>query len=99
MNAEAIEQAALHCPRSNAPNWRTSCCSVRRGEEEIAQAWHTEAVRRAAEIDSGQTDTVCRRCPCRCASPVAMNYRFHRAAALAEHLDEVAFYEGRLGAD
>ncbi len=30
-----------------------------------------------------------------------MNYRFHRAA-LAEHLDEVAFYEGRLpglGAD
>ena len=36
-----------------------------------------------------------------CACAVAVNYRFHRAA-LAEHLDEVAFYESRLqglGAD
>jgi hypothetical protein len=27
-------------------------------EEEIAQAWHAEAVCRAEEIDSGLTDTV-----------------------------------------
>ncbi len=60
MNAEAIEQAALHLPTQQRAELahKLLLSLEQQDEEEIAQAWHTEAVRRAAEIDSGQTDTV-----------------------------------------
>ncbi len=60
MNTENIEQAALHLPtRQRAELAHKLLLSLEeQNEEEIAQAWHTEAARRAAEIDSGQTDPV-----------------------------------------
>ena len=60
MNAEAIEQAALHLPtQQRAELAHKLLLSLEEvSEDEIAQAWHTEAIRRAAELDSGQADTV-----------------------------------------
>ena len=60
MNAEAIEQAALHLPtQQRAELAHKLLLSLEEvSKDEIAQAWHTEAIRRAAELDSGQADTV-----------------------------------------
>jgi predicted DsbA family dithiol-disulfide isomerase len=60
MNAEAIEQAALHLPTQHRAELahKLLLSLEQQDEEEIAQAWHTEAVRRSAGIESGKTDTV-----------------------------------------
>ena len=60
MNTETIEQTLLDWPvRQRAELAHKLLLSLEdQGEAEIAQAWHAEAIRRAAELDSGQTDTV-----------------------------------------
>jgi putative addiction module component (TIGR02574 family) len=60
MNTETLEQTALHLPvKQRAELARKLLLSLdEQSEEEIAQAWHAEAVCRAEEIDSGLTDTV-----------------------------------------
>ena len=60
MNTETVEQAALHLPaQQRAELAHKLLLSLDDQDEgEIAQAWHAEAIRRAAEIDSGQADTV-----------------------------------------
>ncbi len=60
MNTETLEQAALHLPvQQRAELAHKLLLSLEaQDEDEIAQAWHVEATRRAAEIDSGQDDTV-----------------------------------------
>lgn len=60
MNTETIEQAALQLPiQQRAELAHKLLLSLEEeSDDEIAQAWHTEAIRRAAELDSGQADTV-----------------------------------------
>lgn len=60
MNTETIEQTALQLPmQERAELARKLLLSLEeQNEEEVAQAWNAEAKRRAAELDSGQADTV-----------------------------------------
>ena len=60
MNTETIEETVLHLPmQQRAELAHKLLLSLEEvSEDEIAQAWHTEAIRRAAELDSGQADTV-----------------------------------------
>ena len=60
MNTETIEQTVLHLPmRQRAELAHKLLLSLEeQDEDEIAEAWRIEAVRRAAELDSGQADTV-----------------------------------------
>lgn len=60
MNTETIEHTVLHLPiqqRAELAN-KLLLSLEEQSEDEIAQAWHAEAARRAAEIDSGQADIV-----------------------------------------
>jgi putative addiction module component (TIGR02574 family) len=60
MNTETIEQTVLHLPmQQRAELAHKLLLSLEdQDEDEIAEAWKVEALRRAAELDSGQTDTV-----------------------------------------
>lgn len=60
MNTETLEETALQLPASErAELARKLLLSLEeQSEEEIAEAWHAEAARRASEIDSGLADTV-----------------------------------------
>ena len=60
MNTETIEQAALHLPiQQRAELAHKLLLSLEdQSEDEIAEAWRIEALRRSAEIDSGLADTV-----------------------------------------
>lgn len=60
MNTETIEDTALHLPpQQRAELAHKLLLSLEeQNESEIAEAWRVEALRRAAEIDSGQADTV-----------------------------------------
>jgi putative addiction module component (TIGR02574 family) len=60
MNTETLEQTVLHLPvQQRAALVRKLLLSLEdQNEDEIAQAWHAEAARRAAEVDSGLADTV-----------------------------------------
>ena len=60
MNTEAIEETALHLPpQQRAELAHKLLLSLEElNEGEIAEAWRVEALRRAAEIDSGLVDTV-----------------------------------------
>ena len=60
MNTETIEETVLHLPiQQRAELAHKLLLSLEdQSEDEIAQAWHAEALRRAAELDSGQADTV-----------------------------------------
>ena len=60
MNTETIEATVLHWPSQQraALAHKLLLSLDEQSEDEIAQAWHTEAIRRAAELDSGQADTV-----------------------------------------
>lgn len=60
MNTETLEQSALHLPiQQRAELAHKLLLSLEeQGEDEVAQAWSAEAVRRAAEIDSGQAVVV-----------------------------------------
>lgn len=60
MNTETLEDIALHLPmQQRAELAHKLLLSLEaQNEEDIADAWHVEALRRAAEIDSGEADTV-----------------------------------------
>jgi putative addiction module component (TIGR02574 family) len=60
MNAETLEQTVLHLPiQQRAELARKLILSLEdQNEEEVAEAWHAEALRRANELDSGHADTV-----------------------------------------
>ena len=60
MNTDTIEKSVLDWPvRQRAELAHKLLLSLEdQGEAEIARAWHAEAIRRAAELDSGQADTV-----------------------------------------
>jgi len=60
MNPEKIEETVLNWPmRQRAELAHKLLLSLEdQSEDEIAEAWHIEAMRRAAELDSGQGDTV-----------------------------------------
>jgi hypothetical protein len=60
MNTETFEQTALRLPvQQRAELAHKLLLSLEeQSEDEIAQAWSAVAVKRAAEIDSGQADVV-----------------------------------------
>jgi putative addiction module component (TIGR02574 family) len=60
MNAETLEQTALHLPmQQRAELARKLILSLEQPHEgDVDVAWHTEALRRAHALDSGQDDTV-----------------------------------------
>ena len=60
MNTETLEDTALHLPlKQRAELAHKLLLSLEvQNEDEIAEAWHVEALRRAAEIDSGVADTI-----------------------------------------
>ena len=60
MNAETLEQTALHLPmQQRAELAHKLLLSLEdQNEAEVAEAWHAEAARRSAEIDKGLVDTV-----------------------------------------
>ena len=60
MNTETFEQTALHLPlQQRADLAHKLLLSLEdQPEDEIALAWHAEAQRRSAEIDSGAADVV-----------------------------------------
>lgn len=60
MNTETLEETVLHLPmQQRAELAHKLLLSLEEdSEDEVAQAWHVEAVRRAAALDSGQADTV-----------------------------------------
>ena len=60
MNTETIEDTLLHLPpQQRAELAHKLLLSLEeQSEDEIAEAWRVEALRRSAEIDSGLADTV-----------------------------------------
>lgn len=60
MDAEILEQAALHLPaHQRAELAHKLLLSLdEQSDEDIALSWQAEAARRATEIDQGLTDTV-----------------------------------------
>lgn len=60
MDTDTIEEAALHLPpQQRAELAHKLLLSLEeQNEDEVAEAWRVEALRRAAEIDSGLADTV-----------------------------------------
>ena len=60
MNTETIEDTVLHLPpQQRAELAHKLLLSLEeQSEDEIAEAWRVEALRRSAEIDSGSADTV-----------------------------------------
>ncbi len=60
MNTETIEETVLQLPMQQRAELahKLLLSLEEESEDEIAQAWHAEAARRSAEIDSGVVDTV-----------------------------------------
>ena len=60
MNTETIEDIVLHLPpQQRAELAHKLLLSLEeQSEDEIAEAWRVEALRRSADIDSGLADTV-----------------------------------------
>ena len=60
MNTDTLEEMVLHLPlQQRAELAHKLLLSLEdQNEGEIAEAWRVEALRRAAEIDSGLADTV-----------------------------------------
>jgi len=60
MNTDTLEETVLHLPlQQRAELAHKLLLSLEdQNEGEIAEAWRVEALRRAAEIDSGLADTV-----------------------------------------
>jgi putative addiction module component (TIGR02574 family) len=60
MTAETLEEAALHLPvAQRAELVHKLLLSLEdQSEGDISLAWNAEAERRAADLDSGQSDTV-----------------------------------------
>jgi len=60
MTAETLEEAALHLPMAQRAELvhKLLLSLEEQSEDDIAQAWNAEAIRRAADLDSGQSDSV-----------------------------------------
>jgi len=60
MNTETLERTALHLPlQQRAELAHKLLLSLEeQSEDEIAEAWRVEALRRSAEIDSGLVKTI-----------------------------------------
>lgn len=60
MNTETLEDTALHLPlKQRAELAHKLLLSLEvQNEDEVAEAWRVEALRRAAEIDGGVADTI-----------------------------------------
>ncbi|MBK7147077.1 MAG: addiction module protein [Xanthomonadales bacterium] len=60
MNATSLEEAALSLPleQRTVLTHKLLLSLEEQSEDEIAQAWHGEAVRRAAALDGGMADSV-----------------------------------------
>lgn len=60
MNTETLERTVLHLPlQQRAELAHKLLLSLEeQSEDEIAEAWRTEALRRSDEIDSGLVDTI-----------------------------------------
>ena len=60
MNTETIEETVLRLPMQQRAELahKLLLSLEEESEDEIAQAWQAEAIRRAAELDSGRADTV-----------------------------------------
>lgn len=60
MNTETIEDTVLHLPpQQRAELAHKLLLSLEeQSEDEIAEAWRVEALRRSAEIDSGLVETI-----------------------------------------
>jgi putative addiction module component (TIGR02574 family) len=60
MNTETLERTVLHLPlQQRAELAHKLLLSLEeQSEDEIAEAWRTEALRRSNEIDSGLVDTI-----------------------------------------
>jgi len=60
MTIDTVEDVALHLPpQQRAELAHKLLLSLEeQNEDEIAETWRVEALRRAVEIDSGQADTV-----------------------------------------
>lgn len=60
MNTETLEDTALHLPlKQRAELAHKLLLSLEvQNEDEVAEAWRVEALRRSEEIDSGVADTV-----------------------------------------
>jgi putative addiction module component (TIGR02574 family) len=60
MNTETIEETVLQLPMQQRAELahKLLLSLEEQSEDEIAQAWHAEAARRSAAIDSGVVDTV-----------------------------------------
>lgn len=60
MNTATVEETVLHLPMQQraALAHKLLLSLEEEREDEIAQAWHAEAARRSAELDSGNADTV-----------------------------------------
>ena len=60
MNTETLEDTALHLPlKQRAELAHKLLLSLEvQNEDDVAEAWRVEALRRAAEIDSGVADTI-----------------------------------------
>lgn len=60
MTVDTVEDIALHLPQQQRAELahKLLLSLEEQNEDEIAEAWRVEALCRAAEIDSGQVDTV-----------------------------------------
>ena len=60
MTTETLEEAALLLPMAQRAELvhKLLLSLEEQSEDEVARAWNAEAIRRAADLDSGQSDTV-----------------------------------------
>jgi putative addiction module component (TIGR02574 family) len=60
MTTETLEEAALHLPMAQRAELvhKLLLSLEEQSEDDVARAWNAEAIRRAADLDSGQSDTV-----------------------------------------
>jgi len=60
MNTETLEQVVLHLPMQQRAELahKLLLSLEEQSEDEIAEAWRVEALRRSAEIDSGSVKTI-----------------------------------------
>ena len=60
MTTETLEEAALHLPMAQRAELvhKLLLSLEEQSEDEVARAWNAEAIRRAADLDSGPSDTV-----------------------------------------
>ena len=60
MTEESLEEAVLQLPVAQRAELahKLLLSLEEQSEDDVARAWNAEAIRRAADLDSGQSDTV-----------------------------------------